>query len=84
MRQGKEVPNVPKIVVEDETKQWRLYELYDRVGTVITGRDSYYRVYHKHEEAWIGQLVLMPVCSRCRAEAPKEMQGFEKLLEWEK
>ncbi len=85
MRQGEVVPYVPKIVAEDETGQWRLYELEDRPETVMTGGgSSYYRGYHKHEEVWIQQLVIMPVCPMCRAEAPKEMQGFKKLLEWER
>jgi hypothetical protein len=67
----------PKLVVEDESGDWRLYELND------SGHRPLYRAYHKHDEGWVSQLILMAVCARCRAEAPKAMKGFENLVRWE-
>ena len=78
MRQGEEVPKIPKVAAEDPSGEWRLYEIED------TFDGQYFRVYHKHDDGWYQQLTLMAVCGMCRAQAPKEMEGFKNLLKWER
>ena len=64
-----------KLIVEDGD-DWRLYALKD------PGYRPLYRAYHRHEEGWVCQLTMFPVCAKCRAKAPEAMEGFEKLIRW--
>ena len=68
----------PKLVVEDDSGDWRLYELRE------SGFSPLYRAYHRHGDDWVCQLTLMAVCAECRAEAPEAMEGFENLIRWER
>ena len=66
-----------KVVVEDESGDWRLYELTD------PGYPPHrlYRAYHRHGDSWVAPLAIWK-CVECKAQAPEAMKGFINLLKW--
>lgn len=73
--------NPPKLIVEDESGDWRLYTFNDTFDA--TADNALYRAYHRHGDDWIMQLYIVDVCARCKAKVPEAMNGFEKLIRWE-
>ena len=69
--------NSYKLVVEDESGDWRMYEFNDPGYS-----EHQYLVYHRHDEGWVSQLTLFDECSRCRVQAPEAMKGFKTLIQW--